>query len=126
MVDLSETYSNNYSIIQEYVKGYKTTPVKPAIDPSITDLSYDPNSIVPCSFVQACVKEEKEEQNMQWKEERRQRQEYWENVKYAKSQLYDYYGTACHFFPAAYGDLMRIKEMSPEEILSEASRAGLI
>ena len=46
MVDLSETYSNNYSIIREYVKGNKPTPVKPTIDPSITDLSYDPNSTV--------------------------------------------------------------------------------
>ena len=45
-MDLSETYSNNYSIIREYVKGYKPTPVKPTIDPSITDLSYDPNSTV--------------------------------------------------------------------------------
>ena len=46
MVDLSETYSNNYSIIREYVKGYKPTPIKPTVDPSITDLSYDPNSTV--------------------------------------------------------------------------------
>lgn len=46
LVDLSETYSNNYSIIREYVKGYKPTSVKPTIDPSITDLSYDPNSTV--------------------------------------------------------------------------------
>lgn len=45
-MDLSETYSNNYSIIREYVKGNKPTPVKPTIDPSITDLSYDPNSTV--------------------------------------------------------------------------------
>ena len=45
-MDLSETYSNNYSIIREYVKGYKPTPIKPAINPSITDLSYDPNSTV--------------------------------------------------------------------------------
>ncbi len=46
LVDLSETYSNNYSIIREYVKGYKPTSAKPTIDPSITDLSYDPNSTV--------------------------------------------------------------------------------
>lgn len=46
MVDLSKTYLNNYSIIREYVKGYRPTPVKPVIDPSITDLSYDPNSTV--------------------------------------------------------------------------------
>lgn len=41
-----QTYSNNYSIIREYVKGYKPTSAKPTIDPSITDLSYDPNSTV--------------------------------------------------------------------------------
>lgn len=59
-------------------------------------------------------------------EERRQKQEYWAAVKYARSQLYDYYGTACHFFPAAHGDLMRIKSMSPDEILREASENRLI
>lgn len=66
------------------------------------------------------------EPNPEWEEERRQRQEYWETVKYARSQLYDYYGTACHFFPAAHGDMIRIKSMSPDEILYEASKNGLI
>lgn len=66
------------------------------------------------------------EPNPDWEEERRQRQEYWAAVKYARSQLYDYYGTACHFFPAAHGDLIRIKSMSPDEILHEASKNGLI
>jgi hypothetical protein len=66
------------------------------------------------------------EPNPEWEEERRQRQEYWAAVKYARSQLYDYYGTACHFFPAAHGDLIRIKSMSPDEILYEASKNGLI
>ena len=46
MVDLSETYSNNYSIIREYVKEYRPTPVKTSIDPNVTDLSYSPNSTV--------------------------------------------------------------------------------
>lgn len=66
------------------------------------------------------------ESNPEWEEERRQRQEYWEAVKYARGQLYDYYGTACHFFPGAHGDLIRIKGMSPDEILYEASKNGLI
>lgn len=63
--------------------------------------------------------------NPEWEEERRQ-QEYWATVQYARHQLYDYYGTACHFNPAARGDLIRIKDMGPNEILSEASRNGLI
>ena len=66
------------------------------------------------------------ETNSEREEERRQQQEYWATVKYARSQLYDYYGTACHFFPGAHGDLIRIKGMSPEEILYEASKNGLI
>ncbi len=66
------------------------------------------------------------EAHPEWEEERRQRQEYWAAVKYARSQLYDYYGTACHFCPAAHGDLMRIKSMSPDEILREASANRLI
>lgn len=59
-------------------------------------------------------------------EEERRGKEYWEAVKYARSQLYEYYGTACHFFPAAHADLLRIKSMTPEEILREASYVGLI
>ena len=66
------------------------------------------------------------EPNPEWEEERRQKQEYWAAVKYAKSQLYDYYGTACHFCPDAYGDLASIESMSPDEILREASRNRLI
>lgn len=46
MVGLSETYSKNYAIVAEYVKGYTSTATKSAIDPEITDLSYDSNSIV--------------------------------------------------------------------------------
>ena len=56
----------------------------------------------------------------------RQKQEYWAEVRYARSQLYDYYGTACHFFPGAHGDLIRIQSMNPDEILLEASKNGLI
>lgn len=64
--------------------------------------------------------------NPEWEEERRQRQEYWETVKYARSQLYDYYGTGAHFCPAMYTMLGEIKRWSPEQILSEAARNGLI
>lgn len=42
----SQTYSKNYLVVADYVKSYHTTSVKPSIDPSVTDLSYDPNSIV--------------------------------------------------------------------------------
>ena len=41
-----QTYSKNNLVVAEYVRTYHTTTVKSAIDPSITDLSYDPNSIV--------------------------------------------------------------------------------
>ena len=46
LVDLSETYSKNYLVVADYVKTFHTTPIKPAIDPFVTDLSYDPNSTV--------------------------------------------------------------------------------
>lgn len=58
--------------------------------------------------------------------EREARRVYWETVKYARSQLYDYYGTACHFSPAAYGDLTRLSTLSPDEILLLAASNGLI
>ena len=52
--------------------------------------------------------------------------EKWELVKYARKQLYDYYGTAAHLYPAAWAELAKIKDMTPEEILIEASSNGLI
>ncbi len=67
-----------------------------------------------------------EDKRAEWEEERQLRQEYWATVKYARRQLYDYFGTAAHFCPAAYADLARIKSMSPDEILSVASSNGLI
>lgn len=59
-------------------------------------------------------------------DEQYRQQEYWENVRYARQQLYDYYGTATRCCRGAYGDLERIKKMSPDEILSEAKRNRLI
>ena len=91
------------------------------IDRSDFDKSFEPD----CEFEKE-FKGSSNEEHPEWEEERRQRQEYWATVKYARSQLYDYYGTACHFCPAAYGDLVRIKSMSPDEILFEASKNGLI
>lgn len=41
-----QTYSKNNLVVAKYVKEFRTTPVKSDIDPSVTDLSYDPNSIV--------------------------------------------------------------------------------
>ena len=43
---LSEINSKNYLIVAKYVKEYHTTSAKSPVDPSITDLSYEPNSIV--------------------------------------------------------------------------------
>jgi DNA helicase-2/ATP-dependent DNA helicase PcrA len=94
-----------------------------------SDLTYNPKADMDDDFVphfKSPYENKSFEPNPEWEEERRQRQEYWAAVKYARSQLYDYYGTACHFFPAAHGDLIRIKSMSPDEILYEASKNGLI
>ena len=93
-----------------------------------SDLTYNPKADVDdfAPHFKSSYENKSFEPNPEWEEERRQRQEYWAMVKYAKSQLYDYYGTACHFFPGAHGDLIRIKNMSPDEILHEASKNGLI
>ena len=64
--------------------------------------------------------------DIDYDEEHRQNQEYWSAVRYAKNQLYDYYGVACHFFPDAQENLMRINNMAPDEILNEACKNGLI
>lgn len=52
--------------------------------------------------------------------------QYRELVRYARKQLFDYYGTAMHFFVAAMGDIERIKKMSGEEVIQEAMRLHLI
>lgn len=65
------------------------------------------------------------ERNPEW-EEGRQQQEYWATIKYAKAQLYDYHGTGARFCPAMYTMLGEIKKWSPEQILDEASKNGLI
>ena len=41
-----EIYSKNYLIVAKHVKEYRATSVKSPVDPSITDLSYEPDSIV--------------------------------------------------------------------------------
>lgn len=91
------------------------------------DLAYIPklsreDSIL--NFRECCVSEACE--GTDFEEERRQKQEYWETVKYARSQLYDYYGTGAHFNPAMYSMLEEIKNWSPEQIIAEASGNGLI
>ena len=68
----------------------------------------------------------KKNKNTAWEEEGRQQQEYREKVKYAKKQLYDYYGTGAHFCPAMYSMIQEIKNWSPEQILQEASKLGLV
>ena len=94
----------------------------------ISDLTYNPKADVEdfAPSFKSAYETKTREPNPEWEEERRQREEYWAMVKYARSQLYDYYGTACHFNPGAHGDLIRIKSMSPDEILHEASKNGLI
>ena len=52
--------------------------------------------------------------------------EYWDLVKKAKQQLFDYYFTGGHFFKGMYGEIDRIKQMSPDEIIAEAKRNHLI
>ncbi len=52
--------------------------------------------------------------------------EYWQIVKEARNELYDYYGTATRFFCAAYVDLLEIKEMSADDIIAEARKLHLI
>lgn len=70
--------------------------------------------------------DEKKKAKEQRDVERAQRKQYWEAVKYARDQLYDYYGTAAHFCKGAYGDLMNIKNMKPDEIIREATKMGLM
>ena len=93
------------------------------------DLTYNPKADMDDDFVphfKSSYENKSFEPNPEREEDRRQRQEYWETVKYARSQLYDYYGTGAHFCPAMYTMLGEIKKWSPDQIVAEASRNGLI
>ncbi len=92
------------------------------------DLDYEPKAIAGGTLPAKAFSGSKNasEAQAEWEEERRQRQAYLDDVRYARRQLYDYYGTATRFCHGAYGDLDRIKSMSPDEILSEARRNRLI
>ncbi|MCR4753307.1 MAG: hypothetical protein K5837_02710 [Candidatus Saccharibacteria bacterium] len=46
LVELSETCSNNYEIIRDYVKNHASTPVNTDVDSAIVDQSYNPDYIV--------------------------------------------------------------------------------
>lgn len=94
-----------------------------------SDLNYNPKVDMDDDFVlhfKSSYESKSFDPNPEWEEERRQRQEYWAMVKYAKSQLYDYYSTGAHFCPAMYTMLGEIKKWSPDQIIAEASRNGLI
>ena len=92
------------------------------------DLSYIPKDKEFEKYMkQNRIKEEQYAKQMEeWEEECMQRKMYWEMVRYARAQLYDYYGTATRFCKGAYGDLERISKMEPDQILLEAKKSGLI
>lgn len=50
----------------------------------------------------------------------------WRLAKYARRELFEFYGTACCFNQAAYVDLKTIKTLSDEECIIEARAYGLI
>lgn len=91
------------------------------------DLLYSPKSSQEDSTLNFDMSHEisTREDESDFEEERRQRQEYWATVKYARSQLYDYYGAGAHFYPAMYAILADIKNWNPDQILNEAFANGL-
>lgn len=92
------------------------------------DLAYNPKAELDESAAQfnssceseACARES------QYEEKRRQAQEFWATVRYARHQLYDYYGTGARFCPGMHSVLGEIRNWSPEKILAEAAKNGLI
>jgi hypothetical protein len=67
-----------------------------------------------------------EKRKAEREKENQAKREYWQLVKDARNELYDYYGTATRFFCAAYVDLLKIKEMSADDIIAEARKLHLI
>lgn len=90
------------------------------------DLTYSPETDDADDFESSNYGIETVEPNSEYEVKLRQKREYLATVNYARRQLYDYYGTGAHFCPAMYSMLGEIKRWSPEQILAEASRNGLI
>lgn len=92
------------------------------IDPD--DLTYQPKTDAPhCA---ASGRSGADDSSPDREESREQTQEYWAAVKYARSQLHDYYGTSARFCPAMYSALGEMKSWSAEQLLAEAAKNGLI
>ena len=47
-------------------------------------------------------------------------------IKRIREKLIDYYGSATPFFPIATADVIRIEQMTDEEIVKEARNLGMI
>lgn len=47
-------------------------------------------------------------------------------IKRIREKLIDYYGSATPFFPMATADVIRIEQMTDEEIVKEARKLGMI
>ena len=67
-----------------------------------------------------------EKRKAEREKENQAKREYWQLVKEARNELYDYYGTATRFFCAANVDLLKIKEMSADDIIAEARKLHII
>lgn len=48
------------------------------------------------------------------------------DIKRLRKKLIDYYGSAMPFFPIATADVIRIEQMTDEEIIKEAKKLGMI
>ena len=71
-----------------------------------------------------------DEQRQQWEEERAQQQAerdaYWDAVRYAREQLFDYYGTGNRFCPGIIMEYKDICKQGPDAILAKAHELGMI
>ena len=48
------------------------------------------------------------------------------DIKRLREKIIDYYGSATSFFPMATADVIRIEQMTDEEIVKEARKLGMI
>lgn len=48
------------------------------------------------------------------------------DIKKLRKKLLDYYGSAMPFFPVATAEVIRVEQMSDEEIIEEAERLNLV
>ena len=88
------------------------------------DLQYQPSK--ESGSTETSKEKVSDEQRQQWEQERAEKAEYWELVKYARAALYNEYFVANHYCKGILLEYSAICKQGPDAILAKAREMGVI